>query len=173
MQRQGTAGPSAAPSPGRALTWPTGAPASPLSSWGGNRPPPPSCGFGVLGPACTAQGECSERLTGRRFGKRDFQKRVRSCPWLSSLPPPGCPFRRTPGPPPGRSPFRVLEHEMGVSRPGSLPCWGSIPSFAENFFQEAPVAVRSPNWATGRWPSSAQSPRASERSLVEGVRVGV
>lgn len=122
----------------RACTWPSAhladrcAGLSPLFL-GGSRPPPPSCGFGVLGPACTAQGECSERLTGRRFGKRVFKKRVLSCPWLSSLPPPGCPLPRTPGPPPGWSPFRALEHEMGASSPGVSPVGGPCPALRRTF----------------------------------------
>lgn len=56
VQRHSFAAPPAAPLPGPALTRLAGAPASPLTSWGGRRLPPPSGWFGVPGPTCAAQG---------------------------------------------------------------------------------------------------------------------
>ena len=51
----------------------------------------------------------------------------------------------------------VPANGIGAPRPGILLCWTPIPNFAENFPNEAQIAVL-PKAAAGRCPASARSP---------------
>lgn len=131
----------------RAFTWPH----THLAGWcSGHSPvfrgrwPPPSILGRVWGAGarlhCPGLELCE--VTGRRFGKRVFKKRVSSCPRPSSLPPAGCPLGRK-----HAWASAGVEPISGWERPGSgvSPAEGPFPALRK-FFKEAPgLPFFSPN----------------------------
>lgn len=102
---------------------------------------------------------------GSEFLKSESAHALGQAPYLLLVP---CvPFGSHASASSGVEPISVPEHGFGGAQTRVSPFWGSIPSFADNFPKETPVAVLSPNrQASGWWPASAQSPCAAERSLV-------